>query len=710
MRILEKPNLTLPLMSPSISMALFACIMLIPTHPHSSSLQAAEGVPDLGAGASLNGKQVCSSDSAWNQDISSAPVDPNSDNIIASIGSTKDIHPDFGTFWQGAPIGIPYHVVSGNQAKVAINYTAYGDESDPGPFPIPGDVLVEGGPNSSGDRHVIVVDRDNWKLYELFSAYLQPDGSWNAASGAIFDLNTSAGRRDGWTSADAAGLAIFPGLVRYDEAVERGVINHAIRFTVSSSRQAYVAPASHYASSNTNSNLPPMGMRVRLKASVDISGLTGAALAIATAMKKYGMIVADNGSDWFFSGAHDPRWDNDNLRTLKQFQGQDFEVIKMDQVAPSAPSAISTQGPPGSVIVSWQDSGRIETGYKVERRTGSGSFQQVADLGQNVLSYEDTNVSEGTVYTYRVRAVNFFGTSPFSTEASGEPNTTVPPEILSGPTALPNPANIGKPVELSVSAQVDQGEPIITWKFGDGEEGTGASVFHTYSSGGTYLVTVTVADDTGASTSASLSLNVTAADNDGDGIPDHQDDDIDNDGIPNSEDSDQDGDGVPDTVETALGTDPTSSSSSPVTRPLTVIKMRGKMNLRVTGKDMCRIKGVLPDMPDSLTTEGKDLFVSIGGAEVTFPLDAKGKGVSTPSKVKMKIKRKKGVFAGGDVPFNLSLKGDLAANWIALGIQTDTDGEQEISFDVFLGLDGTLYQVSYQAAVKTRANRKSSFK
>jgi hypothetical protein len=290
-------------------------------------------VPDLGPGASLRGKQLFPSDNPWNQDISNEPVDPNSANLIASIGLSTSIHPDFGTVYNGAPNGIPYVVVSGSQPKVPINFTAYGDESDPGPYPVPANAPIEGGPNSTGDRHVLVIDRDNWMLYEMFSSYPVNGGaSWNADCGAVFDLKSNALRPAGWTSADAAGLPIFPGLVRYDEVFEQKEIRHALRFTASITRRAYVYPARHFASSNTDPNRPPMGMRVRLKANVDISGYSPNMQVILRALKKYGMFLADNGGNWFISGAPDPRWNDSELRTLKNLKGSDFEVVKMGTI------------------------------------------------------------------------------------------------------------------------------------------------------------------------------------------------------------------------------------------------------------------------------------------------------------------------------------------------------------------------------------------
>jgi hypothetical protein len=290
-------------------------------------------VPDLGPGASLHGKPVFPANNPWNQDISAMPVDPNSANLIAGIGLNTGLHADFGTVFNGAPNGIPYVVVAGSQPLVPINYTAFGNESDPGPYPVPPSAPIEGGPASSGDRHVIVIDRDNWKLYELGYGFPMNNGvSWNANCGAIFDLNSNAQRPAGWTSTDAAGLPIFPGLVRYDEVLEQGLIAHALRFTVHDTRHAYVYPASHFASALTSANLPPMGMRVRLKASFDISGFSPAMQVILRAMKQYGMIVADNGSNWYISGAPDPRWSDSDLHTLSAIKGANFEVVQMGTI------------------------------------------------------------------------------------------------------------------------------------------------------------------------------------------------------------------------------------------------------------------------------------------------------------------------------------------------------------------------------------------
>lgn len=289
-----------------------------------------QGQVEVGVNSPLYHKQIFPLDNPWNTDISEYPVDPSSEAIIASIGRDRGLHPDFGTFWEGAPIGFSYLVVSGAEEKRPVSFY-YQDESDPGPYPVPSSAPIEGGPLSTGDRHVLVVDRDNWLLYEMFDARWTGD-KWNAGSGAIFDLKTNALRPAGWTSADAAGLPILPGLVRYDEVHLKREINHALRFTVSRSRRAYVPPARHFASRLTDSALPPMGMRVRLKASFDISRFSSDLQVILLAMKRYGMIVADNGSDWFVSGVHDTRWNDDALSDLKQVKGSDFEVLRMDGV------------------------------------------------------------------------------------------------------------------------------------------------------------------------------------------------------------------------------------------------------------------------------------------------------------------------------------------------------------------------------------------
>ena len=284
----------------------------------------------VGINADLYPRRLFPADNPWNQPIDTAQIDPNSDAIITNIGVSKAFHPDFGANWNGGAFGIPYIVVSGTQPLIPVTFD-YSSESDPGPYPIPANAPIEGGASSSGDRHVLIVDRDAWKLYELFAAYPQANGSWHAGSGAVFDLSSNALRPAGWTSADAAGLPILPGLARYDEVVA-GEIAHALRFTVSVTRRAYMPPARHWASSNTSTLGPPMGMRVRLKSSFNIAGYPARVQVILRALKKYGMIVADNGSDWYLSGVADARWNDGELNTLKQLRGSDFEVVRMTGV------------------------------------------------------------------------------------------------------------------------------------------------------------------------------------------------------------------------------------------------------------------------------------------------------------------------------------------------------------------------------------------
>jgi hypothetical protein len=303
--------------------AFLSLLAATPIAPRLSTVRAQAAEP-------LSGIQFFPADNPWNTDISSATVDPNSGDLIASIGLDRGLHPDFGTVYDGAPNGIPFVVVGSSQPRVPVTFE-YADESDPGPYPIPPDAPIEGGPTSTGDRHVLIVDRDGGLLYELFAAYPDDGGnSWHAGSGAIFDLSSNDLRPATWTSADAAGLPILPGLVRFDEAVEQGVIPHALRFTTRRTRRAFVPPARHYASRLTDPSLPPMGMRVRLRAGFDVSPFPPSVQLILTALKTYGMFVADNGSDWFISGAPDPRWSDDELSAIKRVSGREFEVVRMD--------------------------------------------------------------------------------------------------------------------------------------------------------------------------------------------------------------------------------------------------------------------------------------------------------------------------------------------------------------------------------------------
>jgi hypothetical protein len=286
-----------------------------------------------GAGATpaapptIAGCPVFPASNVWNQPVNTLPVAKDSATLIRSIGLDSPVHADFGSgLYDGQKIGIPYVVVSGKTTPMSHVSFQYADESDKGPYPIPSNVPIEGDPHpGNGDRHALIVDRDTCTLYELYALHRQGSG-WAAGSGAIWNLRSNALRPPTWTSADAAGLPILPGLARYDE-VAAGAIDHALRFTAPTTRRAFIYPARHYASDSNDPSLPPMGLRVRLKASVDIASFPPQTRVILEALKRYGMILADNGSPWYISGAPDPRWSNDDLHSLGRLTGADFEVV-----------------------------------------------------------------------------------------------------------------------------------------------------------------------------------------------------------------------------------------------------------------------------------------------------------------------------------------------------------------------------------------------
>ena len=279
--------------------------------------------PAPGGQPTVGGCSIFPTDNPWNREVSGLPVDPRSDDYIRSIGAGGFLHADFGG---GGEYGIPFEVVPADQPKVPITFTAYGEESDPGPYPIPPNARVE----QATDRHVLVVQQGACRLYELYAAQRSGEG-WSADSGAVFDLRSNAVRPKGWTSADAAGLPILPGLARYDE-VAAGSISHALRFTVQRSQRGFIFPARHFASSSDDPSLPPMGLRLRLKASYDVSRFRGHARVILEGLKRYGMIVADNGSSWSITGASDPRWDDEDLNQLKTVPGSAFEAVRTGSI------------------------------------------------------------------------------------------------------------------------------------------------------------------------------------------------------------------------------------------------------------------------------------------------------------------------------------------------------------------------------------------
>jgi hypothetical protein len=361
----------------------------------------------LGQSASLSGFVPFPADNLWNQDISNAPVDPNSAAIINFIGAGIGLHPDFGSgLYNGSSIGIPYLVVGSQQRMVPISFTAYGDESDPGPMPIPVTADIEGYPApGNGDRHVLVLDNNNCWLYELYSSYPN-SASWNAGSAAVWDLSADEQRPHTWTSADAAGLPIFPGLARYDE-VAAGQINHALRFTLQSSRAAFVPPASHWAANSTNALAAPMGMRLRLKASFDISSFSASNQVILTALQKYGMIMADNGSSMYISGAPDDNWNNDDLHNLGSVTAADFDVIQMNPIytaanVPSGASPVINSFTASAPSVS--ASKPVTLNWNV---TGASYLIVSPDIG--AIRGTSVSVSPAQSTTYTLYATNAYG-------------------------------------------------------------------------------------------------------------------------------------------------------------------------------------------------------------------------------------------------------------------------------------------------------------
>jgi hypothetical protein len=364
-------------------------------------------VLSVGPEGSLNGFVPFPADNLWNTNIANAPLDPNSDNIINFIGGSTPVHPDFGSgLYNGQSIGIPYYVVPAAEPLVFVNYNLYGDESDPGPMPIPFTAQIEGFPNpGNGDRHVLIIDKGNCWLYELYGSYRLNPSLWVAGSGATWDLTADQQRPWTWTSADAAGLPIFPGLVRYDE-VASGHINHAIRITLQHSKQAFTPPASHWASNSSNQYAAPMGMRLRLKANYDISGFPPEDQVILTALKQYGAIMADNGSSMFITGTTDNRWNNDNLLQMRSVTASDFEVINISplytpQNYPTGPNptinsftATSSGGPGQPVTLSWS--------------VTNGEYYAVS-LSVGAVRGNSVVVSPQRTTTYTLTATNQYG-------------------------------------------------------------------------------------------------------------------------------------------------------------------------------------------------------------------------------------------------------------------------------------------------------------
>lgn len=387
----------------SIVLNLILLIATVPLHGVTNCSSMSTGL-----NAKLNGYIPFPAASPWNQNIANAPVDPNSAAIISYIGSTVGMHPDFGSgTYAGQVIGIPYIVVDSTQPPVRVNLGLYAAESDPGPMPIPPNAEWQGYPKlGTGDRHVIVLDKSNCMEYDLYQGVKQADGSWNAAAAAVWDMTTIQQRPYEWTASNAAGMAEFPGLVRYDE-VAAGAINHALSVTLAHSREAFIPPASHWASSATDYRTAPMGMRMRLKASFDISGFSPEVQVILTALKKYGMIMTDNGAPMFLSGVPDSRWNNSQLfPELKTVTASDFEVVLMSPVytlssLPTGPKPVishfgasASSGPGKPVTLSWSVS--------------LGEYYIVSPMPGEIRG-TSTVVSPKTTTTYTLDATNPYG-------------------------------------------------------------------------------------------------------------------------------------------------------------------------------------------------------------------------------------------------------------------------------------------------------------
>jgi hypothetical protein len=387
---------------------LFLALALCLSATANVQAQSCSGM-SLGRGASLNGFLPFPADNAWNQDVSNAPVDPNSANIINFIGASTPLHPDFGAgLYDGQTMGIPYDIVSGSPF-VNIKYTAYGSESDPGPMPIPKNAPIEGYPKpGNGDRHVLILDRDNCWLYELYSSYPQDNGSWNAGSGAVWDLLNDEQRPYTWTSADAAGLSVFAGLARYDE-VASGEIKHALRFTLQNSEDAFTPPATHWAGNSTNPYAAPMGMRMRLQASYDISSFPPQAQTILAALKTYGMIMADNGSSMFITGDPDNRWNNNDLATLKQVPASAFEVLL---ISPLYTSSNVPTGPAPVISSFTANPQTVSSGQPVTLSWNvSGASYFVVSPQVGAVRGSSVTVSPTATTIYRLYGTNAYGRS-----------------------------------------------------------------------------------------------------------------------------------------------------------------------------------------------------------------------------------------------------------------------------------------------------------
>jgi hypothetical protein len=456
----------------------------------------------VGQLASLNGfVPFQGTSSLWNTDISAVSVDPSSGPIVSFLGGSTPLHPDFGAdLANGQTVGIPYQIVAGSEPKVPVVITDAPDQSDPGPMPIASDALIEGYPNpGTGDRHVLVLDKDGCWLYELFNAFLQTDGSWEASSAAVWDLTIDQQRPYTWLSADASGLPIFPGLVRYDE-VAAGAINHALAFTVPQTRSAFAPPATHWAGSSTNASAPPMGMRLRLKATFDISSFSAANQVILNALKKYGMIVTDNGPSLYLRGAPDTRWNDDDLHNLATVTAADFEVLMM---SPVYTAANVPTGPLPAIETFTSTPASVPQGNSVTLNwTVNDAEYNIITPDVGLVRGTSASVVPSTTTTYTLYSTNQFGrataqTSVTVSSPSPTPTLTPSPSPTATPTLTPTPTPSPTPTASATRAATPTPVPSsrLTLKpkvafFTGWPQGGGSSVIFELINGGAGLARI----------------------------------------------------------------------------------------------------------------------------------------------------------------------------------------------------------------------------
>ena len=469
---------------------------------------------------------VFPADNVWNTAVDQLPVASYSATWVGTIGSAAPLHPDFGS---DPTNGMQFVTVPGTQTKYPATFTYSGD-SDPGPYAIPLNAPIEGGSSSTGDRHAIAIDTDNCILYEMWSAYPQA-ASWSAGSGAIFNLGSDALRPSGWTSADAAGLPVFAGLIRYDE-VASGQINHALRFTVPQTQNTFVWPARHFASSLTGYQYPPMGTRFRLRANYDISGFSATNQVILTALKKYGMFIADNGSSWFVQGVTDPRWNDTDLHALTQVPGSAFEAVDESSLMVSSDSGQTTTGASAAVTVSINPTtATVTTGSSVQfSATVSNSTTQTVTWSVNGIAGGSSTVgtiSSSGLYTAPAAvpnggSVTVTATSTASTTASASATVTVNAPAVQAPvlsSISPNSGTQGSSVSVTLTGSNFQSSAAVNIGGGSGVTVSGVKVVSasqlqaTLSIGasastGTYSISVSTS--AGTSTAVGFTVNASA--------------------------------------------------------------------------------------------------------------------------------------------------------------------------------------------------------